>query len=196
MRKQVLSLLSVNFSKPRPVPELGKVIRFINEEVNDPFLQEELRRQLRDFENRLNFSLVMKQAYPKNLIMYDIDTVAFLVLREDGVYRGLRPLGAFELKFKNWRTLSDEGIPVNGMQYRALETFSLAYGIPLYYIVNLSWRKIALWRVGKFEPKYQVRGKGLARDFYAVISWDDVKLIKPSKLPHAIPNLIEGKEVV
>jgi len=79
MRKQVLARHARNFSKPKPVKGLARVFRFIDEEIQprDPYLAEELRRQLRDFENRLNLSAVMKLAYPRGLLMYDIDSVAW-----------------------------------------------------------------------------------------------------------------------
>jgi len=192
MRKQILARHSRNFSRPKPVRGLARVFRFIDEEVQprDPFLAEELRRQLRDFENRLNLSAVMRLAYPRGLIMYDIDSVAFKLLTQDGQFRGIRPFGAFELKWKSERTLEEEGIPVNGIQYQALELFSESYGLPLYYLVNIAWKKVAFWRVGSVGVRYARLKEGFARDLYAVVPWEQVKLVNPTTLPKKIPELI------
>ncbi|MFA4719879.1 hypothetical protein [Pyrococcus kukulkanii] len=196
MRKQVLRSHLKSFRGPKPVRELGKVFRFIEEEIRDPFLAEELRRQLRDFENRLNFSAVMALAYPRGIVVYDIDSIAFKVLEQDGNFVGLRPLGAFELKWKSKRTLEQDGLPVNGMQYFALEMFSRAYGIPMYYIVNIGWEKVAVWKVGDVTPRYEVRKEGYAKDWYAIIDWWYLNLISPRKLPTLLRQMIEGKEVI
>ena len=195
MRKQVLARHVHNFSRPKPVRGLAKVFRFVDEEVQprDPYLAEELRRQLRDFENRLNLSAVMKLAYPHGLLMYDIDSVAFKILTQNGQFRGIRPLGAFELKWKSERTMEEEGIPVNGMQYRALELFSESYGLPLFYMVNIAWKKVALWRIGSVGVRYAKLKEGLARDLYAVVPWEQVELVNPSALPKKIPEMLEGR---
>jgi len=75
----------------------------------------------------------------------------------------------------------------------ALELFSESYGLPLFYMVNIAWKKVALWRVGSVGVRYARLKEGLARDLYAVVPWAQVELVNPSVLPRKIPQMLEGR---
>ena len=193
MRKQVLSFyssqLSRNGFRAKPIEDIEAVKEYINETIADEKLKRFLINQLNDAQNKLLFTAIMRQLFPHNLIMYDIDAIPVLIM-DNG--RRKRYLGFFELKFKHAYTTKGLKLTVNWAQFETLYYLSRLLNRDLYYFVNVEWEEFYLFNASRVVPKSEIRGKGIARDRYAVIEKDFVVKMKPEEVIDTFKLLFKG----
>ncbi|MFA4640916.1 hypothetical protein [Pyrococcus kukulkanii] len=181
MRKQVLSLHSKHFFMPKPVRDLAPIYSYIRSSVRNGYLREELRRQLMAFENKLNFSAIMRSLVPGALAIYDLDAIPLLILKDDIGFRGIRIVGGFfELKSRRKKFTGE--VKVNGWQFKILELLSKSLDMDLWYFINGGYKEFYLFNVKRVSPEFRVEGEGPARDLYAVIEKDEVIVMEPHEV--------------
>lgn len=174
-----------------------------------PFF-EYMEREIRSAENKYIFSSLLEDAFPQMFSLYDLDELVFKKRSND-------PLAAFELKFISWRVIKDAWargqLEVNGWQFLRLKALAEHLAIPLYYFIQIgAEERFVMFNVQNVEPEFEYRRKGSARDYYAVISLDDVivskgfeefaddlslilgvNLAKPAQARRFTPAYVEGR---
>lgn len=130
-----------------------------------------MQREIRSAENKYLFSTLIEEALPGQFSLYDLDALVFRKHSEV-------PLAAFELKFISWRVAKDSWakgeLLVNGWQFQRLRALSEVLTLPLYYFIQVGQERFVMFNVANVEPSFEYRRGGSARDYYAVISLDDV----------------------
>jgi len=176
--------------------------------VYKPFF-DYMEREIKNAENKYIFSTLIESALPGMFSLYDIDSVIFRK-------RSDVPLAAFELKFISWRVAKDAWakgeLLVNGWQFQRLRALSEVLALPLYYFIQVGQERFVMFNVARIEPSFEYRRGGSARDYYAVISLDDVivskgfeefaddlslilgvNLAKPAQARRFTPAYVEGR---
>jgi len=131
-----------------------------------------MEREIRAAENKYVFSTLVEEAFPQTFSLYDLDELVFRKHSND-------PLAAFELKFISWRVIKDAWargeVEVNGWQFQRLRRLAEHLAIPLYYFIQVGREEtFIMFNVQNVEPEFEYRRSGSARDYYAVISLDEV----------------------